>query len=112
MKQAGYPKEELFVTKTETCSWGHRREPGSSDPSISVGTHSTISWHQSIQEVLQYPRDNGFKTYIVTERRSGLRARLSERVYEFTGDARSSRWSAPAGGTKYAYDKEAKPFLH
>ena len=63
--------------------------------------------YQPMQEVLQYLRDNGFKTYIVTGGGQDFVRVYSERVYGIPPE----QVVGTAGGTKYAYDKEGKPFL-
>src|SRR5271165_3856918 len=63
--------------------------------------------YQPMLEVMQYLRDNGFKTYIVTGGGQDFVRVYSERVYGIPPE----QVVGTAGGTKYGYDKEGKPFL-
>jgi phosphoglycolate phosphatase-like HAD superfamily hydrolase len=63
--------------------------------------------YQPMQEVLQYLRANGFKTYIVTGGGQDFVRVYSEQVYGIPPE----QVVGTAGGTKYGYDKEGKPFL-
>jgi phosphoglycolate phosphatase-like HAD superfamily hydrolase len=63
--------------------------------------------YQPMQEVLQYLRDDGFKAYIVTGGGQDFVRVYSEWVYGIPPE----QVVGTAGGTKYAYDKEGKPFL-
>jgi phosphoglycolate phosphatase-like HAD superfamily hydrolase len=58
-------------------------------------------------EVLHYLRANGFKTYIVTGGGQDFVRAYSERVYGIPPE----QVIGTAGGTKYGYDKDGKPFL-
>jgi hypothetical protein len=58
-------------------------------------------------EVLKYLRTNGFKTYIVTGGGQDFVRVYSERVYGIPPE----QVVGTAGGTKYAYGKDGKPFL-
>jgi hypothetical protein len=60
-----------------------------------------------MQEVLKYLRDNGYKTYIVTGGGQDFVRVYSERVYGIPPE----QVVGSAGGTKYGYDKDGKPFL-
>jgi phosphoglycolate phosphatase-like HAD superfamily hydrolase len=62
---------------------------------------------QPIQEVLQYLRDNGFKTYIVTGGGQDFVRTYSQRVYGIPPE----QVVGTMGGTKFGYDKNGKPFL-
>ena len=63
--------------------------------------------YQPMQEVLQYLRANGYKTYIVTGGGQDFVRVYSERVYGIP----TEQVVGTAGGTKYAYDKDGRPFL-
>ena len=63
--------------------------------------------YQPMQEVLQYLRANGYKTYIVTGGGQDFVRGYSEKVYGIPPE----QVVGSAGGTKYGYDKEGKPFL-
>jgi phosphoglycolate phosphatase-like HAD superfamily hydrolase len=62
---------------------------------------------QPMQEVLQYLRDNGFKTYIVTGGGQDFVRVYSQRVYGIPPE----QVVGTMGGTKFGYDKDGKPFL-
>ena len=63
--------------------------------------------YQPMQEVLQYFRANGYKTYIVTGGGQDFVRVYSERVYGIPPE----QVVGSAGGTKYGYGKDGKPFL-
>ena len=63
--------------------------------------------YQPMLEVLQYMRDNGYKTYIVTGGGQDFVRVYSERVYGIPPE----QVVGTAGGTKFGYDKAGKPFL-
>jgi len=60
-----------------------------------------------MQEVLQYLRANGYKTYIVTGGGQDFVRVYAEQVYGIPPE----QVVGTAGGTKYGYDKSGKPFL-
>jgi hypothetical protein len=60
-----------------------------------------------MQEVLQYLRTNGYKTYIVTGGGQDFVRMYSDKVYGIPPE----QVVGTAGGTKYGYDKAGKPFL-
>lgn len=60
-----------------------------------------------MQEVLEYLRDRGFKTYIVTGGGQDFVRLYSERTYGIPPE----QVVGTAGGTKYGYGKDGKPFL-
>ena len=60
-----------------------------------------------MQEVLQYLRANGYKTYIVTGGGQDFVRVYSEQTYGIPPE----QVVGTMGGTKYGYDKEGKPFL-
>ena len=60
-----------------------------------------------MQEVLKYLRANGYKTYIVTGGGQDFVRVYSEQVYGIPPE----QVVGTAGGTKYGYDKDGKPFL-
>jgi phosphoglycolate phosphatase-like HAD superfamily hydrolase len=60
-----------------------------------------------MQEVLKYMRANGYKTYIVTGGGQDFVRVYSEQVYGIPPE----QVVGTAGGTKYGYDKDGKPFL-
>ena len=60
-----------------------------------------------MQEVLQYLRANGFKTYIVTGGGQDFVRVHAERVYGIPPE----QVVGTMGGTKYGYEKDGKPFL-
>jgi phosphoglycolate phosphatase-like HAD superfamily hydrolase len=63
--------------------------------------------YQPMQEVLQYFRDNGFKTYIVTGGGQDFVRVYSPQVYGIPPE----QVVGTAGGTKFGYDKDGRPFL-
>jgi phosphoserine phosphatase len=63
--------------------------------------------YQPMLEVMRYLRDHGFKTFIVTGGGQDFVRVYSERVYGIP----SWHVVGTAGGTKYGYDKDGKPFL-
>jgi phosphoglycolate phosphatase-like HAD superfamily hydrolase len=60
-----------------------------------------------MQEVLKYLRANGYKTYIVTGGGQDFVRVFAEAVYGIPPE----QVVGTAGGTKYGYDKQGKPFL-
>jgi len=60
-----------------------------------------------MQEVLKFFRDNGYRTYIVTGGGQDFVRLYSERVYGIPPE----QVVGTAGGTRYRYDKNGKPFL-
>jgi hypothetical protein len=60
-----------------------------------------------MQEVLQYLRANGFKTYIVTGGGRDFVRLYAEGVYGIPPE----QVVGTIGGTKYGYEKDGKPFL-
>jgi phosphoglycolate phosphatase-like HAD superfamily hydrolase len=63
--------------------------------------------YQPMLEVLQYLRDNAYKTYIVTGGGQDFVRVYSERVYGIPPE----QVVGSAEGTKYGYGKDGKPFL-
>jgi phosphoglycolate phosphatase-like HAD superfamily hydrolase len=63
--------------------------------------------YQPMLEVLSYLRANGYKTYIVTGGGQDFVRVYSERVYGIPPE----QVVGTAGGTKYGYAKDGKPFL-
>ena len=63
--------------------------------------------YQPMLEVLQYLRANGYRTYIVTGGGQDFVREYSERVYGIPRE----QVVGTAGGTKYGYDKDGRPFL-
>jgi phosphoglycolate phosphatase-like HAD superfamily hydrolase len=63
--------------------------------------------YQPMQEVLKFLRANGYKTYIVTGGGQDFVRTYSERVYGIPPE----QVVGTAGATKYAYDKNGRPFL-
>jgi phosphoglycolate phosphatase-like HAD superfamily hydrolase len=63
--------------------------------------------YQPMQEVLVYLRANGYKTYIVSGGGQDFVRVYSERVYGIPPE----QVVGSAGGTKYGYGKDGKPFL-
>lgn len=63
--------------------------------------------YQPMQEVLQYLRDNGYKTYIVTGGGQDFVRVYSESAYGIPPE----QVVGTAGSTKYGYGKDGKPFL-
>jgi phosphoglycolate phosphatase-like HAD superfamily hydrolase len=63
--------------------------------------------YQPMQEVLKYLRANGYKTYIVTGGGQDFVRVYSEQIYGIPPE----QVVGSAGGTKYGYDKNGKPFL-
>jgi phosphoserine phosphatase len=60
-----------------------------------------------MQEVLQYLRANGYKTYIVTGGGQDFVRMYADKVYGIPRE----QVVGTAAGTKYGYDKAGKPFL-
>lgn len=58
-------------------------------------------------EAMRYLRDNGYKTYIVTGGGQDFVRVYAERVYGIPPE----QVVGTAGGTKFGYDKNGKPFL-
>jgi phosphoglycolate phosphatase-like HAD superfamily hydrolase len=63
--------------------------------------------YQPMLEVLQYMRDNGYRTYIVTGGGQDFVRVYSQQVYGIPPE----QVVGTAGGTKFGYDKDGKPFL-
>ena len=63
--------------------------------------------YQPMQEVLQYLRANGYKTYIVTGGGQDFVRTYAERTYGIPPE----QVVGSAGGTRFGYDKAGKPFL-
>ena len=63
--------------------------------------------YQPMLEVLRYLRDNAYKTYIVTGGGQDFVRVYAERVYGIPPE----QVVGTAGGTKYGYGKDGKPFL-
>ncbi len=63
--------------------------------------------YQPMLDVLQYLRDNAFKTYIVTGGGQDFVRVYSQRVYGIPPE----QVVGTMGGTKFGYDKDGKPFL-
>jgi phosphoglycolate phosphatase-like HAD superfamily hydrolase len=63
--------------------------------------------YQPMLEVLQYLRANGYRTYIVTGGGQDFVRVYSQQVYGIPPE----QVVGTAGGTKYGYDKNGKPFL-
>jgi phosphoglycolate phosphatase-like HAD superfamily hydrolase len=63
--------------------------------------------YKPMLEVMEYLRANGYKTYIVTGGGQAFVRVYSERVYGIPPE----QVVGSAGGTKYGYDKNGKPFL-
>ena len=63
--------------------------------------------YQPMLDVQQYLRDNGYKTYIVTGGGQDFVRVYAQRVYGIPPE----QVVGSAGGTKFGYDKNGKPFL-
>jgi phosphoglycolate phosphatase-like HAD superfamily hydrolase len=63
--------------------------------------------YQPMLEVLQYMRDNGYKTYIVTGGGQDFVRVYSQQLYGIPPE----QVVGSMGGTKFGYDKAGKPFL-
>ncbi len=63
--------------------------------------------YQPMQEVLQYLRANGFKTYIVTGGGQDFVRVYAEQTYGIPPE----QVVGTMGGTKYGYDREGRPIL-
>lgn len=63
--------------------------------------------YQPMQEVLRYLRANGYKTYIVTGGGQDFVRTYSDPTYGIPPE----QIVGTAGGTKYGYDKNGRPFL-
>jgi phosphoglycolate phosphatase-like HAD superfamily hydrolase len=68
--------------------------------------HTELTY-QPMQEVLQYLRANGYKTYIVTGGGQDFVRAFAEQTYGIPPE----QVVGSAGATKYGYDKTGKPFL-
>jgi phosphoglycolate phosphatase-like HAD superfamily hydrolase len=63
--------------------------------------------YQPMLEILRYLRDNAYKTYIVTGGGQDFVRVYAEKVYGIPPE----QVVGTAGGTKYSYDKDGRPFL-
>ncbi len=63
--------------------------------------------YQPMLELLQYLRANGYRTYIVTGGGQDFVRVYSQQVYGISPE----QVVGTAGGTKYGYDKDGRPFL-
>ena len=63
--------------------------------------------YQPMQEVLEYLRDNGYRTYIVTGGGQDFVRVYAEQTYGIPPE----QVVGSAAGTRYGYDKSGKPFL-
>jgi phosphoserine phosphatase len=63
--------------------------------------------YQPMLEVMQYLRGNGFKTFIVTGGGQDFVRTYSQQVYGIP----TEQVVGTAGGTKFGYDKDGRPFL-
>jgi hypothetical protein len=63
--------------------------------------------YQPMLELMQYLRDNGYKTYIVTGGGQDFVRVYSERVYGIPPE----QIVGTIGGTTYGYDPAGKPIL-
>jgi phosphoglycolate phosphatase-like HAD superfamily hydrolase len=63
--------------------------------------------YQPMLEVLNFMRDSGFKTYIVTGGGQDFVRIYAQRVYGIPPE----QVVGTAGGTKFGYDKDGRPFL-
>jgi phosphoserine phosphatase len=63
--------------------------------------------YQPMREVMTYMRDNGYKTYIVTGGGQDFVRIYSRQVYGIPVE----QVVGTAGGTKFGYDKNGKPYL-
>jgi phosphoglycolate phosphatase-like HAD superfamily hydrolase len=63
--------------------------------------------YQPMKEVMEYLRANGYKTYIVTGGGQDFVRVYAEQTYGIPPE----QVVGTAGGTKYGYDKNGKPFL-
>jgi phosphoglycolate phosphatase-like HAD superfamily hydrolase len=63
--------------------------------------------YQPMTELLRYLRDNAYKTYIVTGGGQDFVRVYAEKVYGIPPE----QVVGTAGGTKFGYDKDGKPFL-
>ncbi|MGO4570709.1 HAD family hydrolase [Microvirga sp. 2TAF3] len=63
--------------------------------------------YQPMLEVLRFLRDNGYKTYIVTGGGQDFVRVYSEQIYGIPPE----QVVGSAGGAKFGYDKDGKPFL-
>jgi phosphoglycolate phosphatase-like HAD superfamily hydrolase len=68
--------------------------------------YTELAYHPMI-EVLHYLRDNAYKTYIVTGGGQDFVRVYARQVYGIPPE----QVVGTAGGTKYGYDKDGKPFL-
>jgi len=87
--------------QTETTAWLDKaKDPRWKQP-------YTQLTYLPMQEVLQFLRANGYKTYIVTGGGQDFVRVYSEQTYGIPPE----QVVGTAGGTKYGYDKDGRPFL-
>lgn len=95
---SGMPTEEF---KQQVHAWmATARDPRWKRP-------FTELTYQPMKEVMQYLRDNGYKTYIVTGGGQDFVRAYSEEVYGVPPE----QVVGSAGATEYGYDKSGKPQL-
>jgi phosphoglycolate phosphatase-like HAD superfamily hydrolase len=71
------------------------------------GRHYTELTYQPMQELMKYLRANGYRTYVVTGGGQEFVRVYAERVYGIPPE----QVVGSAGGTRYGYGKDGKPFL-
>ena len=87
--------------QTETTAWLDKaKDPRWKQP-------YTQLTYLPMQEVLQFLRANGYKTYIVTGGGQDFVRVYAEQTYGIPPE----QVVGTAGGTKYGYDKDGRPFL-
>ncbi|QDS91581.1 haloacid dehalogenase-like hydrolase [Roseimaritima multifibrata] len=111
---AKLPKDELMKILAATLT-GMSTEQFQAEVNAWIDTAEHPRWKKPytaltylpMQEVLEYLRANGFKTYIVTGGGQDFVRVYSEKVYGIPPE----QVVGTAGGTKYQYDKNGNPIL-
>ncbi|NJD32469.1 MAG: haloacid dehalogenase-like hydrolase [Gammaproteobacteria bacterium] len=111
---AKLPQEDLVKVLAATLT-GMSVEQFSADVRQWLATAKDPRWHrpyteltyQPMQEVLQYLRAHGYKTYIVTGGGQDFVRAYAEKVYGIPPE----QVVGSALGTSYGYDKEGRPML-
>jgi len=106
------PELEKIAVATLT---GMSTEQFQADVKQWLATAKDPRWHRPyteltyrpMQEVLEYLRANGFRTYIVTGGGQDFVRVYAERTYGIAPE----QVVGTAAGTKFGYDKDGKPFL-
>jgi phosphoglycolate phosphatase-like HAD superfamily hydrolase len=111
---AKLPKEDL-ITVLEATLTGMSVDQFQTEAKAWLETTKDPRWKRSyteltylpMTELLKYLRDSGYRTYIVTGGGQDFVRVYSEAIYGIPPE----QVVGTAGGTKYGYDKDGKPFL-